>query len=118
MIFLVYSYTNNEKKIMMSVSFLWFLKEGIMKYRFTKKIAWQIEPVNDYVYIYNIETQKFIILENLSKEIWLLIKERKSFDDIITYLQKTYAIEEDNLRKDISEFIGNILKEGVIELYE
>ncbi len=88
------------------------------KFIYSKTIAWQVEPVNDFVYIYNIERGNFIILEDVSKEIWLMIKKDNCLKDIIECISLQYEIEYRDIEEDITDAINNLIKEGALEIYE
>jgi GeoRSP system PqqD family protein len=52
-------------------------------------------------------------LNILGTEIWKLCDGR-TLDDIVSELQKSFDVEEEVLREDISEFLKNMKDEGLI----
>jgi len=83
-------------------------------FKLTKNIAWQIEPVNDYAYIYNIAKQNFVILEDVAKDIWMLIVNSKGFTDIINTISLDYSIPVEQSNQDVREILDSLIAEGVI----
>lgn len=88
------------------------------RFKFSKVIAWQVEPVNDFVYIYNLKKSNFLTLEDLSKDIWLMIKEKKNILEITKQITNEYEVDFDIAKNDVIELINNLLIEGVIEYDE
>ena len=79
------------------------------KFEITFNIAWQRELVNDFVYIYNLNKNEFILLENMSKDIWMmLIEEKRNINDIVLRIYDEYDIELNVLEKDIEDFIDEL----------
>ncbi len=52
-------------------------------------------------------------LNILGTEIWKLCDGR-TMDDIVTELQKSFDVEEETLREDVSEFLNNMKEESLI----
>ena len=59
-------------------------KEMTTIYNFAPNIAWQIEPVDQMVYVLNKKNDKFLYFDGVSKDIWLLISKKMSVRDIIS----------------------------------
>lgn len=79
-------------------------------------IAWQIERSDGFVYIYNIKENQFYYFDNVSKDIWIQIRENKSVGEIIKSLANKYQVEYEAIEEDINEFIEDLKeKELIIE---
>lgn len=83
-------------------------------YTFPQYISWQIEHSKDMVYILDKRMSQFYYFDGVSKEMWLLIEKKYSFDEIIKKLHEQYDIEYDMLRTDVIDFLDELLAKGLI----
>lgn len=75
------------------------------------KIAWE---ENELV-LMNLETGKFYGLDQIGSDIWRMIEENKSIDDVITILHKKYsAVTESSLREDVNQLISQLQSAQII----
>jgi len=57
-------------------------------YKYTLHIAWQHEPVEDYIYIMNYKTSDFLVLNDVSKDIWEAIPRYQQHESIMQCSQR------------------------------
>jgi hypothetical protein len=86
-------------------------------YEFTNQIAWQIDRLENFVYILNINNGNWFILNDISKDIWLLIAENKNIDEIVNTLSTEYETEFNTIYNDIVEYISELQEEGLVHSY-
>lgn len=91
------------------------MMDKLSKFSFCNTIAWQIEPVTGLAYIYNVKRKKFIVLEDVSKEVWMMIERKKCLGDIIELIAQDYEVEYSVIEQDIIELINDLIQLGVLE---
>ena len=82
----------------------------------SKSIAWQIEQSKGFLYIYDIISHNYFKLDGLAKEIWLLLCEKKTIEEIVQSLSKIYQL--DNIiefEQDVKEFVNDLLINNLIK---
>lgn len=77
-------------------------------------IAWQEEQTEKFVYIFDIPNNRWFYLNDVSKDIWLLIDNKRNINEIANELSKRYDVEYNILFNDIKEFINDLFIEGII----
>lgn len=87
-----------------------------VQYKITFNIAWQREQTTDIVFIKDYEKQEFIILEDVSKDIWLGILNGLSVENICKQILSNYEVTDESMVKDdINEFIQDCINNKWIE---
>lgn len=90
-----------------------------VRYRITFNIAWQREQTTDIVFIKDYERQEFIILEDVSKDIWMGIVNGLSVKDICKQILLDYeGSDENTIKGDINEFIQDCINNKWIEVVD
>lgn len=88
-----------------------------IRYKSTFHIAWQREQTTDIVFIKDYEKQEFVILEDVSKDIWMGIVAGLSVEDICKQILSDYeGSDENTVESDIYEFIQNCINNKWIEV--
>ncbi len=77
-------------------------------------IAWQIQPTLEIVYINNLKTKEFIKFEDVGKDIWIKIGEKKTVESIVAELISEYDAPKNIIIQDVEEFINDLLEKGVL----
>lgn len=85
-----------------------------MKYRLTKKIAWQEQIEEDFVYCYNLINNKMYIFENVGRSIWNQIYKGYEIEEVCLNIKSLYKIQED-ISEDVIEFVNMLESEGLIQ---
>lgn len=72
--------------------------------------------ISDSGFLFNPSTGDSFSANPIGKEIIILIKEDKKFDEIVQHIGSKYAVDQDTLEKDLADFlyilkINHILKE-------
>jgi len=62
----------------------------------------------------NINTGKYVSLNETGKLIWQLTEEPVTFDTIVAEFLKIYQISEEACRKELEPFIENLLEKKII----
>jgi len=89
-----------------------------LKVRFSKTIAWQFESNEEFVYILNNKNRKWYFIDEISKDIWLKIKNNITIKSVTDQLADEYDINYDILLEDVTNYILELQEEGLIELNE
>lgn len=76
-----------------------------IEFEISLKVAWQIEPSENFVYIQNVSKGIFYKLENVEKDIWLAIVAKKSLLEIEESIALLYDIAIIEIEQDIKEFV-------------
>ena len=70
--------------------------------------------IDDEVLMMSIEDGKYYGLNAVGSEIWKLIEEPKTLEEIIPALMEIFEIDEDSCRKESLEFIESMIKNNII----
>lgn len=84
-------------------------------YKIRLNTAWQEEKTSGNIYIKELKTGTFYYFNDVSKEIWMLIKNRKSIKEIKSILMDKYNIDYETISEDVEEFIKNLEVKEIIE---
>lgn len=60
------------------------------------------------------ETKKLLCLNEIGRDIFLLLKAGRDTDGIVNALLADYAVAEDELRADVREFLAELTRLGVL----
>lgn len=60
------------------------------------------------------EAKKLLCLNEIGREIFLLLKEGREEEQIVSVLLEEYAVGEDKLRADVKEFLSELERFGVL----
>ena len=73
-------------------------------------------PVVEGVSIHALNEDVFYTLESdVAIDIWNLINGSNSVQEIIEFLMKDYMVEESTLKEDVTNFIGTLLENSLIQ---
>lgn len=86
------------------------------KFGFTLSVSWQVIYSEDMIYVYEHKNKKEFYLENVAKEVWLLIDKGEPVSSIIRTLCALYDIETEILEEDIDELLSNLVLKNLIEV--
>lgn len=87
-----------------------------VKYRTTLNIAWQKEPTQEFVFIKDYVSEEFIILEDISKDIWMGLIHGLSTSAICKHIESEYSgTNFETITQDVDEFISMCEANGWIE---
>lgn len=73
-----------------------------------------IETTGNKATIFDPETSSLYTLNGVGKFLFLLIKKGKAKEEIIVAMTERYTIQYDQAKKDIDEFIEELLKMGIL----
>jgi DNA-directed RNA polymerase delta subunit len=62
----------------------------------------------------NVNTGKYVSLNETGKLLWQLTEQPVTFDNIVTEFLKRYQISEEDCRKDLEPFIEKLLDKKII----
>ena len=74
-----------------------------MNWTITKNLPWQ--QMDGKVLILNTGENKAHELNEVASDVWLLITQDKSLEEINTEIQKTYEIDSVSAKKDVDDLI-------------
>ncbi|MEM2842199.1 MAG: PqqD family protein [Thermoproteota archaeon] len=81
-----------------------------------KAVAFRI--LGEETVIVNIDTGFYYTLNEVGTRIWQLLERGRSIKEIVRIVLEEYAVDEDKARKDVLEFINDLYKEGLVEIYK
>ena len=84
-------------------------------YEYAMNIAWQIEPVENFVYIYNFLNNNFLLLESVSKYIWECIPTDVCASNIAQNISAKYNIDFETAVNDVKNFLETLFEHGVVK---
>ena len=73
-----------------------------------------IEKIGDEIVILNEESGEYFGIDGVGLDIWNLITQKKSLEDITDFISNRYSIDRDRAYRDSIEFIDALLKNGLI----
>ena len=79
-------------------------------------LAWQNIKKLNTVYIMDLKNSKFYYFDGVSSQIWNSIIEKKSKQDIIKTLTKEYAIDEEIINSDVTEFMNDLIGKELLKV--
>lgn len=82
------------------------------KYKYSEKISYT--TILNQVYIFNEETKKYLFFEDVGALIWNLLPNTE-LDIINTKLSELYKQPVDLIAQDVSDFIIQLISQGVIK---
>lgn len=74
-----------------------------------------ITRVDENLVFYSMESENVIILDEISEEIWNLLDDAVSVNEISSRLIEVYDIDKDTLTKDIESTISSFLEKKLIK---
>lgn len=80
------------------------------------KISSQVlfqEIANEFVLL-NMETEKYFGLDEVGARFWETLKEDENAENSIAVLLSEYNVEEETLRTDLLELLGNLKRERLV----
>ena len=89
-----------------------------MNYTISPKVAWQIVPGNDFVYIFNSDTNEYLQLDDIAAEIWIMICKNTDYGEIINTISSKYEEKKENVILDINQFFKEMVFQGILDTYE
>lgn len=73
-----------------------------------------ITRVDENLVFYSMESENVIILDEISEEIWNLLDDAVSVNEISSKLIEVYDVDKDTLTKDIESTISSFLEKKLI----
>lgn len=73
-----------------------------------------ITRVDENLVFYSMESENVIILDEISEEIWNLLDDEVSVNEISSKLIEVYDVDKDTLTKDIESTISSFLEKKLI----
>jgi hypothetical protein len=92
----------------------YYLGVFMSRYYFSSHIAWQIEKVNNQVYVLDRVNNATYLFSKVSRDIWKMISFKLTVDDMSEFIAERYHIDRSLACKDIKAFIESLQNEGLI----
>lgn len=73
---------------------------------YSRNISWQ--DINNVIYIFNEINNKMCYLEDVSRQIWLMINRKMSIEIMINNLSETYNQSLDLIQEDLLLFLQEL----------
>lgn len=81
-----------------------------------EEIIWRV--VDDEALLLDTDSGYYFSMNDTATEIWCLLNEGKSIDDVATTISERYEIDSKSVRRDVQELIANLNKEQIASLGE
>ena len=79
-----------------------------------KRSSFPSKRVEGVFFVLNIESGKMIELSGVGESIWLILKDKKSFNEIIKTITREYDVSLRRCRNDIDEFLKSAISTGIV----
>jgi hypothetical protein len=66
--------------------------------------------------ILNLNTEHYFGLDAVGTRMWVLLSSSPTIESAFNALLAEYAVDADTLRRDLTDFITNLTKHGLLEL--
>ena len=83
----------------------------------SERVAWQEEQTLGYVYVLDVEKNVYYKLQDIAREIWLEICDKKNSAQICGKIIEKYNLDEDTVKTDVSSFVQNLVLKDLILNY-
>lgn len=70
--------------------------------------------VDDETVLLDLESGVYFGLDGVGKFIWEFVSEGKSLKDIVTRIVAEYEVAEATARKDVVDFVGDLVERGLL----
>ena len=74
--------------------------------------------IGEEVFLMNLETLKTYYLNETAAQVWSLIGETKTFEEIVDTLLKNYEVSKDECNSDVSHIMELFLSEHLIDKFD
>lgn len=80
---------------------------------YSRNISWQ--DINNVIYIFNEINNKMFYLEDVSRNIWLMINRKMSIENMINNLSETYNQSLDIMQEDLLLFLQELKEMELVD---
>ena len=81
--------------------------ETLEKYKICENITWR--ETSDEIVVLNLQTSEYYSANSVGSEIWEFITKNSSKKELIDFLTQEYEITPSIAKKDINDFLKNLL---------
>jgi len=74
------------------------------------------QEVDGEMVLLDMKNENYFGLDAVASEIWRLLQEGKTLEEILHELMEIYDVDETTLRQDLSNFIGQLQEQGLATL--
>jgi len=74
------------------------------------------QEVDGEMVLLDMKSENYFGLDAVASEIWRLLQEGKSLEEILLELMEIYDVDETTLRQDLSNFIEQLQEQGLATL--
>ena len=74
------------------------------------------QEIDDETIILDAITQEYFSLNEIGKVIWSLLSQNKNLEEIKTQMLEMYEVPEEQLEKDVLNFLQALAKKGLISI--
>ena len=75
-----------------------------------------VQYIGDEAVIPNAKTRACVGLDPVGTCLWQLLNESPSIDAALASFLEEYDVSEERLRKDVEDFIENLVRNGMVEI--
>ena len=72
--------------------------------------------VGDEAVLLNLKTELYLGLNPMGTEMWTVLTNTRSLQSAYDTLLQEFDVEPERLRRELDEFVGKLLEQGLIEL--
>lgn len=74
------------------------------------------QEVDDEMVLLDMESENYFGLDEVGTSIWQAIEAYGNLEEVLSALLEQYDVEAEVLEKDLSNFVDNLLKSGLVEV--
>jgi len=74
------------------------------------------QEVDDEMVLLDMESENYFGLDEVGTAIWHAIQEYDNLQEVLSALLEQYDVEAEVLEKDLSDFVENLQKSGLVEV--
>ncbi len=74
------------------------------------------QEVDGEMVLLDMESENYFGLDEVGTSIWQAMQEKKTLQEVFEVLLEQYDVEEEVLKKDLSDFVDKLLKSGLVEV--
>ncbi|EIF51107.1 PqqD family protein [Sulfurovum sp. AR] len=76
------------------------------------------QKVDGEMVLLDMESENYFGLDEVGTAIWQAMQEYGTLQEVFNALLEQYAVEEEVLKKDLSDFVDKLVESGLVEVKE
>ena len=76
------------------------------------------QEVDGEMVLLDMESENYFGLDEVGTSIWQAMQEKETLQEVFEALLEQYEVEEEMLENDLLEFVGKLVKSGLVKVEE